>query len=482
VSPAAREPGRASARCDPSDNGQVISFSSPQPPGTLAPPARARGGPRTAGRLAPFWLLAAILRAPFARQTWAGLLYIVVGLPFAALATVLAAPLVVGAPLTITLIGMPLVVITLLNARRLAGLQRDLAGALIGEQVDAPRPVRRGPGLWGWLDAGLRDAAGWRAVGYFAIKLPLAVAGSYTVLALPVFGVTDLVYPLRWASGNPAARSFREHHSVPFTFFPVRTQGGAFVIMAFGLGALLLLPWAVRLLVAIDRRLIRGLLGPVTLSERVRSLQASRARAVDESAAELRRIERDLHDGAQARLAALAMTLGQIKENLASEAPGASPHLSRTRELADAAHRNAKDALAELRDLARGIHPPVLDAGLGAALATLVTTSAIPVRVAVDLPDRPSPSIETMAYFCVAELLANVAKHSGAARASVQVAMGHGRLLVTVTDDGNGGARVGAGGGLAGLVERVGTVDGEVLVESPAGGPTVVSIELPRHS
>src|SRR5262249_55175812 len=244
---------------------------------------------------------------------------------------------------------------------------------------------------------------------------------------------------------------------------------------------LLLLPWAVRLLVAIDRRLVRGLLGPVTLSERVRSLQASRARAVDESAAELRRIERDLHDGAQARLAALAMTLGQIKENLAREAPGASPNLSRTRELADAAHRNAKDALAELRDLARGIHPPVLDAGLGTALATLVTTSAIPVRVAVDVPDRPSPSIETMAYFCVAELLANVAKHSGADRASVQVPMGHGRLLITVTDDGNGGARVG-GGGLAGLVERVGTVDGEVHVDSPAGGPTVVSIELPGHS
>src|SRR5262249_21782575 len=150
--------------------------------------------------------------------------------------------------------------------------------ALIGEQVDAPRPVRRGRGIRGWVDAGLRDAAGWRAVGYFALKLPLAVAGSYLVLALPVFGVVDLIYPIRWASGDPAARAFGGHHPVPFTFFPVRTQGGAFVIMVFGLGALLLLPWAVRLLVAIDRRLVRGLLGPVTLSERVRSLQASRAR------------------------------------------------------------------------------------------------------------------------------------------------------------------------------------------------------------
>jgi signal transduction histidine kinase len=482
VSPAAREHAAASARRDPSDNGQVIGSLSPRPPGPFARPAGAGGAPLTAGRLAPFWLLAAILRAPFTRQTWAGLFYIVLGLPFAALATVLAAPLVVGAPLTITLIGMPLVVITLLCARRLAGVQRDLAGALIGERVDAPRPTRRGRGFRGWLDAGLRDAAGWRAVGYFALKLPLAVAGSYAVLALAAFGIVDLTYPLRWATGNAAVRDFRAHHAVPFTFFPVRTQGGAFVIGVFGLGALLLLPWAVRLLVAIDRRLVRGLLGPVTLSERVRSLQASRARAVDESAAELRRIERDLHDGAQARLAALAMTLGQIKENLAREAPGASPNLSRTRELADAAHRNAKDALAELRDLARGIHPPVLDAGLGTALATLVTTSAIPVRVAVDVQDRPSPSIETMAYFCVAELLANVAKHSGAASASVRVAMRHGRLLVTVTDDGNGGARVGAGGGLAGLLERVGTVDGEVHVDSPAGGPTVVSIELPGHS
>jgi signal transduction histidine kinase len=456
------------ARRDPSDNGPVV---------TAAPRA-----PRGTGRLAPFGLLAAILRAPFTRQTWAGVFYIVVGLPFAALATVMAAPLVVGAPLTITLIGAPLVVITLLGARRLAAIQRDLAGALIRERVDAPRPVRRDPGFRGWLDSSLRDAAAWRAVGYFALKLPLAFAGSYLVLALVAFGVVDLVYPLRWASGNAAARAFRDHHSVPFTFFPVRTQGGAFVIMAFGIGALLVAPWAVRLFVGIDRRLLRSLLGPVTLSERVRSLQASRARAVDESAAELRRIERDLHDGAQVRLAALAMALGQIRENLAREGPASSPNLGRTAELADAAHRNAKDALAELRHLARGIHPPVLDAGLDAALATLVSTSAIRVRVAVDVPERPSPSIETMAYFCVAELLANVAKHSGARHASIRVTMSHGKLVVVVTDDGGGGARIGAGGGLAGLVERVGTVDGEVNLDSPPGGPTVITIELPGHS
>jgi len=145
-------------------------------------------------------------------------------------------------------------------------------------------------------------------------------------------------------------------------------------------------------------------------AERARELQERRARAVDDSAAQLRRIERDLHDGAQVRLAALAMTLGEIKENLESSGD------DRTLALAGAAHQNAKDTLVELRDLARGIHPPVLDRGLGPALGILAGSSAIPVGLSVALTERPSPAIEAMAYFCAAELLANATKHSGAAR------------------------------------------------------------------
>ena len=221
-------------------------------------------------------------------------------------------------------------------------------------------------------------------------------------------------------------------------------------------------------------------------AERARELQERRARVVDESAARLRRIERDLHDGAQVRLAALAMTLGEIKESLDAAADGAgddgADDGARTRMLVAAAHRNAKETLAELRDLARGIHPPVLDRGLATALAALAETSPVPVRLEVSLAERPSPAIEAIAYFCAAELLANVAKHSGASRATVSAGEHDGRILMTVTDDGPGGARLAPGGGLAGLLERVQTVDGRLGIDSPAGGPTVITIELPDHA
>jgi len=222
-------------------------------------------------------------------------------------------------------------------------------------------------------------------------------------------------------------------------------------------------------------------------AERARELQERRARVVDESAARLRRIERDLHDGAQVRLAALAMTLGEIKENLdaapgAGDMPGGADEGARTRMLVAAAHRNAKETLAELRDLARGIHPPVLDRGLGPALAALAETSGVPVRLEVSIAQRPSPAIEAIAYFCAAELLANAAKHSGASRATVGVADQDGRIVMTVTDDGSGGAAPAPGGGLAGLLERVQTVDGRLGIDSPPGGPTVITIELPGHA
>jgi signal transduction histidine kinase len=220
-------------------------------------------------------------------------------------------------------------------------------------------------------------------------------------------------------------------------------------------------------------------------AERARELQERRARVVDESAARLRRIERDLHDGAQVRLAALAMTLGEIKESLeaaAGEAGDGADDGARTRMLAAAAHRNAKETLAELRDLARGIHPPVLDRGLATALAVLAETSPVPVGLEVNLAERPSPAIEAIAYFCAAELLANVAKHSGASRATLSAREHDGRILITVTDDGSGGARLAPGGGLAGLLERAQTVDGRLGIDSPAGGATIITIELPDHA
>src|ERR1700736_1146371 len=216
---------------------------------------------------------------------------------------------------------------------------------------------------------------------------------------------------------------------------------------------------------------------------RVRELEQSRAHVVDDSAARLRRIERDLHDGAQAQMVAVAMKLGLAREKLGGAIDGtAQADLERVLELVDAAHRGAKEAIAELRDLARGIHPSVLDHGLGTALRTLAARSDVPVELVVDLPERPSAAIETIAYFCAAELLANVAKHSGARHATLEAVHAPGLLRVRVSDDGSGGARAEARGGLAGLTERIRTVDGRLQLSSPPGGPSVVTVELPSHA
>ncbi|WP_427167975.1 sensor histidine kinase [Streptomyces sp. C1-1] len=154
----------------------------------------------------------------------------------------------------------------------------------------------------------------------------------------------------------------------------------------------------------------------------------------------------------------------------------------RVRQLIELAHRNATEALTELRDLARGLHPPALDDGLPDALATLAARSTLPVELAVDVPERPTPAIETIACFCAAELLTNVIRHSGARRAALQVSRRHGALRLCVTDDGHGGARAGTGSGLTGLTQRVRTVDGTLEITSPVGGPTTVTVVLPLRA
>jgi signal transduction histidine kinase len=216
---------------------------------------------------------------------------------------------------------------------------------------------------------------------------------------------------------------------------------------------------------------------------RVSELEQSRTYLMDDSAEKLRRIERDLHDGAQAQMVAVAMKLGLATRRLSGIIDrSADADLERVLELVAAAHSGAKEAITELRDLAHGIHPPVLDHGLGAALATLAARSELPVELVADLPERPSAAIETIAYFCAAELLANTAKHSGAQHATLEAVHTPGLLQVRVSDDGTGGARIQERGGLAGLADRVRTVDGRLQITSPPGGPTVIAVELPSHA
>jgi signal transduction histidine kinase len=283
----------------------------------------------------------------------------------------------------------------------------------------------------------------------------------------------------------------------------VRIGGGValailgFLTLGFGGGTgkayawslVFLLPAAANLAFALWQINIAYRLDMAPLPRRVRELEQSRAHVVDDSAARLRRIERDLHDGAQAQMVAVTMKLGLAMKKLGGLSDGTGPgqvdraDLDRVLDLVVAAHRGAREAVAELRDLCRGIHPPLLDQGLGIALSTLAARSDLPVELVIDLPERPSAAIETIAYFCAAELLTNAAKHSGARQARLETVGGPGPLLrVLVSDDGGGGARVEARGGLAGLAERIRTVDGSLQVSSPPGGPTVITVELPSRA
>ncbi|MET8545571.1 sensor domain-containing protein [Kitasatospora sp. NPDC004799] len=344
----------------------------------------------------------------------------------------------VGLGLSITVIGLPLLAGGLAASRYLGAYGRQRARAAYGSEIDEPEPVKpRRPGIVGYTIAQLTDLLNWRSALYNVLMLPWGVL-SFSLTLISVIAL-----------------------------WPV-------------------LPWVVRGLAATDRILIESLLFPGALAERVRELEDDRGTVVDTAAADLRRIERDLHDGAQARLVALAMDLGMAKERL-REVESEDDMAAATR-MVDNAHGEVKLALQELRDLARGIHPAVLtDRGLDAALSSVAARCTVPggVRVNVDLagpdgqPERPDSAVEGIAYFTVSELLTNVSKHAGARSASVEVWRSDDQLMVLVQDDGKGGAAPYPGSGLAGLAERIRAVDGVFLVDSPEGGPTTVTVELP---
>jgi signal transduction histidine kinase len=419
-----------------------------------------------------------ILGAPLTPRACRDLLYCAAGgltglLGFLVMIVLLAFGLTVSVSVLGTVVGLLLITLTLRLSRRLSSLHRRLLRRVLGYQVEAPSKFQPGTGLLGRLDRRLRDRVAWRAVWYSLIKLPVAFVQFYA-LTLTAFGLIDLSYPVIW----PVFRPLAVLQPLPFGGTPHVSSWPATVSAAIlGAACLVAGTWLARGINAGDQALIRGLLGPSTMAERVSELERTRSLAVDDAAAALRRVERDLHDGAQMRLAALAMNLGMAREKLED------PDNETVRELIDAAHRNAVDALADLRDLARGIHPPVLDSGLASALATLATSSAIPASVTADIGPRPAPAIETIAYFCAAELITNATKHSYANQITINIGTERGGLLrLEVSDDGVGGADASRGSGLAGLAQRVSTVDGRLDVSSPAGGPTTVTVELPLRA
>ncbi|MEU3253028.1 sensor domain-containing protein, partial [Streptomyces sp. NPDC006997] len=341
-----------------------------------------------------------------------------------------------------------------------------------GDRGPAARARLRAPdagGPWAWLAARLRERATWRELGYAVLCAGLLwpVDALLVTVGLLVPAAVAATPLLMATVGDGREAKVLKQWTV--TDWPT-----AFAVAALGL--VLLCAGAYLLGVgagargALTRLLIASREGE--LDERVVELTRSRVRLVDAFEAERRRIERDLHDGAQQRLVGLTMTLGLAR----LDAPPGGP----LAEQLTKAHREASEALAELRELIQGIHPKVLaDYGLAAAVADAADRSAVPVDVALELPGRLPDAVEAAAYFVVGEALANVGRHSGASRARVAGEHRDGRLVLSVSDDGRGGARAGAGSGLTGLADRVSVLDGRLSLASPVGGPTVLRVEIP---
>ncbi|MFL5992602.1 MAG: sensor domain-containing protein [Rubrobacteraceae bacterium] len=422
-------------------------------------------------------------------------LFLLSSLPFGLLwFVVLATLLLMGLPLTIVWVGLPILALAMVVCVYGVRIERWRLAVLLNVHLASPfRPLPRGLVLTR-VRVRATDPALWRGLLYLILLLPIGLVELVVVL-VPILAAFLVSYPL-WFWTLP------EGTGVTWTgVFVADTVPEALLVMLIGLvfasAAAAFVPqvsqahaWLGRILLAPSSR--NG------LEERVEVLTEGRSKAVEAAIAERRRIERDLHDGAQQRLVSLAMALGMARQKLEKGSPGGvakGPETARAAELVGEAHEEAKLALAEIRDLIRGIHPAVLtDRGLDAAISALAGRSPVPTSVEVELDERPPEAVEITAYFVIAEALANVAKHSGASQARISVRRqrdtGDGELsgdsledllVVEVEDDGGGGADP-AGAGLAGLADRVMVLDGCLTVESPSGGPTRVRAEMPWGS
>jgi signal transduction histidine kinase len=414
--------------------------------------------------------------APWRRSLWWDLTHVTTGVvvgtaSFTAVVTIAATAL--GLLITFPL-AIPVVWALFLAARAIGHLERSRASALLGVEIADPvRPLAPGS-WWAHWKARFRDGARWRELAHGLLLLPLGLLGLVAVVVVWGGSAALATLPL-YAGALPGG-------TAKFWLFDLAPGAGAFGLALVGVAGLVVVaPWVTVWLARLDAAEARWLLGPrerARLEQRVTELETSREAAVDSAEAERRRIERDLHDGAQQRLVALAVTLGEARQQL-----DADPDSDAGRELVARSHDEAKAALQEIRDLVRGIHPVILeDRGLDAALSAVVARSPVPVQVDVTLAERLPATVESAAYFVVSEALVNVARHAQAHRAWVTVAKVSDRLLVEVRDDGRGGADEARGTGIAGLRSRVASLGGWMHVTSPPGGPTTLIVELPCAS
>jgi signal transduction histidine kinase len=428
-------------------------------------------------------VLSDLLRPWRSSSTWWALTHVMLDLPVGVVAfTVVIVSLAsaVGLLIGFLPLALPAAWGLFVSARALSAVERSRLTALLGERVTDPVPPFTADTPWARLVERLRSRDRWREIGYHVLALPRGVF-TMVVASVAWCGSAALVLLPLYVGSLPGG-------TAKFWLFEIGPGPGAILAMAAGLcGLLLVAPWVTLALARLDIVTARRLLGPRRrdeLGEQVRRVESRRVAAVDSAEAERRRIERDLHDGAQQRLVALALGLGAARRRLESESEGHDTEQGDdTARLVADAHEEAKAALKEIRDLVRGIHPVILeDRGLDAALSAVVARSPVPVSLEVDVAERPSATVESAAYFVVAEALTNIARHAHATRANVSIARAGDRLVVEVRDDGVGGADPDRGTGLRGLRDRVTALGGNMHLVSPDRGPTTLLVDLPCAS
>jgi signal transduction histidine kinase len=429
--------------------------------------ARARDQVR--GRLAdPRTIWQALADPGFLMSSWPwrSVAYLGTGVLYGAGAMVLLFSLIsVGLVLSLVLVGIPLLAAVCLAGLPLGALERRRIRWVSATPVPDPHAAVTRPGFAAWLRTRLSEQATWRELGYtFVLCLllwPIDLAVLFAGVLLPcgaLYGAITTIIGLN-------------HDVRPLPEWTLTSAGQAAVVAPLALLGLLLGAYLIALTAGTQAAFTRLVISHREGEDaRLLELTRSRARLVEAFEAERRRIERDLHDGAQQQLVALTMTLGLARMSDGETADG----------LLAKAQGQARQALRDLRELIQGIHPQVLtDRGLPAAVADIADRATVPVTTVFDLPARLPPPVESAAYFVVCEALANVAKHSGADRAEIRGWLAENRLLVEVRDNGSGGASASGGTGLAGLADRLSVIDGRLLVSSPLGGPTVLRAEIP---
>ncbi len=376
-----------------------------------------------------------------------------------------------GAGLLITLVGFPLLALTMFVWIAGAAAERWRVGLVLGTPVASPHAAMPDGVSWfGRIRRRVSEASTWRELAYLLLLLfPLGVIEFVVfvvVVTVPLYVITLPMY--LWALPHAARPEIIGSYRLG--------EAEALGLLVIAIPLLLLMPYVVRGLARGHALLGKAILGPTGAERRIDELSDSRSRVLDAGMAERRRIERDLHDGVQQQLTALALDLGMARDKFDTDPDAAAALVVR-------AHEEAKTTLVDLRDLVRGIAPAILsDRGLDAAISALAARCSVPVTTRVELQGRLPDVIETTAYFIVAEALTNVTKHSGASEARVSVRESGGRLFVEVWDNGHGNADATQGSGLAGLADRAAAVDGRFTVDSPARGPTWIRAELPCAS